>query len=365
MYGVGVLGEMLGLWMAVFISMAQGFNTTDRARNITHLLDTLLSNYDGRLRPNQGANEPMVVKIDLNIRSMGPISDTDMAYQMDCYFRQTWTDSRLKFHGGDIHRLIVSIKMMEQLWKPDTVFYNGKRSYLHTVTSPNKFLRIEEDGTMYYSMRLTIKATCPMHLEKFPMDMQSCPLRVGSFAYTQEEVTYVWKNGNSSVKVSPDVQMSQFNLKSIPSGNETLFISSKGYFSVLWCTFDLERHMGYFLINVYFPCGLLVIISWVSFWINREATSDRIALGVTTILTMAFLGIDNKKDLPKVSYSTALDWFVAICFAFVLATIVEFSGVHYFTKHGSGEHDDINLEYEEGEDEEDFDGVGILTIQGT
>ena len=37
--------------------------------------------------------------------------------------------------------------------------------------------------------------------------------------------------------------------------------------------------MGYFLINVYVPCALLVIISWVGFWINREATSDRMTLG--------------------------------------------------------------------------------------
>ena len=55
------------------------------------------------------------------------------------------------------------------------------------------------------------------------------------------------------------------------------------------------------------------------------------------MLTMAFLGIDNRRDLPKVSYSTALDYFVAICFAFILATILEFAGVHFFTKHGSGE----------------------------
>ena len=31
--------------------------------------------------------------------------------------------------------------------------------------------------------------------------------------------------------------------------------------------------------QVYGPCILLVVISWVSFWLNREATSDRISLG--------------------------------------------------------------------------------------
>ena len=49
--------------------------------------------------------------------------------------------------------------------------------------------------------------------------------------------------------------------------------------STLYVNFKLKRHTGYFLINVYIPCSLLVVISWVAFWINREATGDRIALG--------------------------------------------------------------------------------------
>lgn len=60
--------------------------------------------------------------------------------------------------------------------------------------------------------------------------------------------------------------------------------------------------------------------------------------GVTTVLTMVFLGIDNRRDLPRVSYSTALDFYVGTCFAFVLTTIIQFAGVHFHTKHGSGEH---------------------------
>ena len=64
---------------------------------------------------------------------------------------------------------------------------------------------------------------------------------------------------------------------------------------------------------------------------------DMYVLGITTVLTMAFLGIDNRTDLPKVSYSTALDYFLGMCFAFVLASIIQFSGVHFFTKQGSGE----------------------------
>lgn len=77
---------------------------------------------------------------------------------------------------------------------------------------------------------------------------------------------------------------------------------------------------------------VLVILSWVSFWLNREATADRISLGITTVLTMTFLGLESRTDLPKVAYPTALDFFVFISFAFIFATILQFAIVHYFTK---------------------------------
>lgn len=36
-------------------------------------------------------------------------------------------------------------------------------------------------------------------------------------------------------------------------------------------------------------------------------------------------------------YATALDWFLLMSFFYCIATLLEFAGVHYFTKVGSGE----------------------------
>ncbi len=74
------------------------------------------------------------------------------AYQMDCYFRQSWVDKRLKF-SGPIKTLAISVTILDRLWKPDTHFFNGRKSYLHTVTTPNKLLRIDQNGRILYSMR--------------------------------------------------------------------------------------------------------------------------------------------------------------------------------------------------------------------
>ncbi|PRD32844.1 UNVERIFIED_CONTAM: Grd [Trichonephila clavipes] len=70
---------------------------------------------------------------------------------------------------------------------------------------------------------------------------------------------------------------------------------------------------------------------------THEPIVDAAVDGITTVLTLSTFGLDTKTDLPKVSYPTALDWFVIMCFTFVIATLLEFAGVHYFTKIGSGE----------------------------
>lgn len=78
----------------------------------------------------------------------------------------------------------------------------------------------------------------------------------------------------------------------------------------------------------------------------------RVSLGITTVLTMTFLGLEARTDLPKVSYPTALDFFVFLSFAFIFATILQFAVVHYFTKYGSGEFY-FNFHEESSSDDED------------
>lgn len=58
------------------------------------------------------------------------------------------------------------------------------------------------------------------------------------------------------------------------------------------------------------------------------------SVGVTTVLTMTTLSISARNSLPKVAYATAMDWFIAVCYAFVFSALIEFATVNYFTKRG-------------------------------
>ncbi|CAL4108957.1 unnamed protein product, partial [Meganyctiphanes norvegica] len=301
------------------------------SKNISALLEDLLKGYDSQVRP--GYNEGVQPVIQINKVLL--VYSREMRYSMDCYMRQEWQDERLKFKGPQ-DKLTINIKMLESIWKPDTYFHNGLGSYVHMITRPNKFFRIDQQGNIYYSMRLTIKAKCPMMLRNFPMDKQSCPLVIGSYAYTEKDVQYVWSGGE--VSYEKGMMLNQFDLLGHDTRNASLrWKNSDHIFSALQVNFNLQRHTGYFMIQVYVPCILIVVLSWVSFWINREATSDRVGPGITTVLTLSTISLDSRTDLPKVHYATSLDWFIIMSFFYCIATLLQFAAVSYFTKVGSGE----------------------------
>ena len=86
--------------------------------------------------------------------------------------------------------LAMNYQFITKIWRPDTFFLNGKDSYLHKMTVPNRFIRIAPNGRISYSQRLTIKASCQMNLRKFPLDSQSCPLLIGSFGHDTGDIVY-------------------------------------------------------------------------------------------------------------------------------------------------------------------------------
>uniref|UniRef100_A0A0M3IXV0 Neur_chan_memb domain-containing protein n=1 Tax=Ascaris lumbricoides TaxID=6252 RepID=A0A0M3IXV0_ASCLU len=83
------------------------------------------------------------------------------------------------------------------------------------------------------------------------------------------------------------------------------FFSILGNYSRLSTYFTFKRNIGFYLIQIYFPSSLIVVISWVSFWLNRDATQARVAIGVTTVLTMTTLMTSTNASLPKVYKHTS------------------------------------------------------------
>ena len=76
-------------------------------------------------------------------------------------------------------------------------------------------------------------------------------------------------------------------------------LSDAGAFTCLQVNFILRRDVGYYMIQTYVPSALVVILSWVSFWINVDAVPARISLGVLTVLTMTTQSTGVQASLPR------------------------------------------------------------------
>ena len=68
-----------------------------------------------------------------------------------------------------------------------------------------------------------------------------------------------------------------------------------------------KREFSYYLLTIYVPCCMLVIVSWVSFWLDPNAVPARVSLGVTTLLTMSTQTASINNSLPPVAYTKAID----------------------------------------------------------
>lgn len=104
--------------------------------------------------------------------------------------------------------------------------------------------------------------------------------------------------------------------------NMYILVSSLGKYRDMIVTFTFSRRIGYYLINFYVPCIIMVIMSWIVFWMDRDCIGDRIALGITTVLTIVFLLGSSNSTMPRVSYPKAIDWYLMTSFIFVFTTLI-------------------------------------------
>ncbi|CAB07719.3 Gamma-aminobutyric acid receptor subunit beta [Caenorhabditis elegans] len=295
--------------------------------NASSLLSDLLLDYDIRLRPGFGG-DALLLTMDIIIASFDSISEVDMDYTLTMYLHQYWTDERLRWSNEiPIDEMTLSGEFSQNIWVPDTFLANDKHSYLHEVTERNKMLRINVDGKVAYGMRLTSTLSCSMNLRNFPLDSQNCTVEIESYGYTTSEVLMKW-NYPLAVHGVEQADVPQFTITGFHT-EDSIVSTATGSYQRLSLVFQLRRSVGYFIFQTYLPCVLIVMLSWVSFWINHEATSARVALGITTVLTMTTISTGVRQSLPRISYVKSIDIYLVMCFVFVFAALLEYAAVNY------------------------------------
>ncbi|XP_067844291.1 gamma-aminobutyric acid receptor subunit beta-1 isoform X1 [Heptranchias perlo] len=322
----GCFGMLSFAVMVAMVCYAQRVNESSNMSYVKETVDNLLKGYDIRLRPDFGGL-PVDVGMSIDIASIDMVSEVNMDYTLTMYFQQSWRDKRLSYSGIPLN-LTLDNRVADQLWVPDTYFINDKKSFVHGVTVKNRMIRLHPDGTVLYSLRITTTAACMMDLRRYPLDEQNCTLEIESYGYTTDDIKFQWTGGNYAVTGVEQIELPQFSIV------EYKLVSKKAVFATgsyprLSLSFRLKRNIGYFILQTYMPSTLITILSWVSFWINYDASAARVALGITTVLTMTTISTHLRETLPKIPYVKAIDIYLMGCFVFVFLALLEYAFVNY------------------------------------
>ncbi|XP_010591476.1 gamma-aminobutyric acid receptor subunit delta [Loxodonta africana] len=290
-------------------------------------LDGLVEGYARNFRPGIGG-PPVNVALALEVASIDHISEVNMEYTMTIFLHQSWRDSRLSYSHTN-ETLGLDSRFVDRLWLPDTFIVNAKSAWFHDVTVENKLIRLQPDGVILYSTRITSTVACDMDLAKYPMDEQECMLDLESYGYSSEDIVYYWSENQEQIHGLDKLQLAQFTITSFRFTTELMNFKSAGQFPRLSLRFHLRRNRGVYIIQSYMPSILLVAMSWVSFWISQAAVPARVSLGITTVLTMTTLMVSARSSLPRASAIKALDVYFWICYVFVFAALVEYAFAHF------------------------------------
>ncbi|XP_071391094.1 gamma-aminobutyric acid receptor subunit rho-1-like [Centroberyx affinis] len=289
-----------------------------------------IDDHDFTMRPGFGG--PAVpVGVDVQVESLDTISEVDMDFTMTLYLRHYWKDDRLSFRSNNNQSMTFDGRLVKKIWVPDMFFVHSKKSFTHDTTTDNVMLRVYPDGKVLYSLRVTVTAMCSMDLSRFPLDTQTCSLEIESYAYTDDDLMLYWKEGNQSLNTDERISLSQFLIQEFHTTTKLAFYSSTGWYNRLYINFTLRRHIFFFLLQTYFPATLMVMLSWVSFWIDRRAVPARVPLGITTVLTMSTIITGVNASMPRVSYIKAVDIYLWVSFVFVFLSVIEYAAVNYLS----------------------------------
>nr|XP_050034296.1 glutamate-gated chloride channel-like [Dermacentor andersoni] len=294
--------------------------------------------YDKSVRPPSiNDTGPVRVEVSMFVLSIPEVSENNMDYTIQAYFRQSWLDPRLAFddRAGDVQ--YVTLYDAEKIWTPDAFFSNEKEGHFHNVPQPNLFVRIFPTGRVLYSVRLTLKLSCPMDLKRYPFDVQVCSVIMPSYKYTTDDIVFAFVL-HQPMGFDDGLLIRNYKLTSHVLGSckrRTI----TGDYSCLRVEIWFQRLSRSFDVLVFIPFAMYVLLSWIPLWLDNTGAATRTRLAVPALVLIAMgstMSRLRESEFPHTSYTMAVDVWIAVTFAFVIALWIDVAIVELIVRCRQG-----------------------------
>lgn len=258
-----------------------------------------------------GATE---IRSAIAVLDLDEINDAGQNFTVNAFARFQWNDPR-EAHGGGGKIL----KDLEEVWHPRLLFVNQQRVWSNLGDS----VEISPEGEVVYRHQFWGDFSQPMFLRDFPFDTQDFTVQVVEAGPEQF----------GKVKLVQDAELKSFFTETYSVADWKIIgfeTDSKPYLApngekvdAFSFVFTAKRLSNHYLIKVIAPLLLIVMLSWLVFWLDPSEGGAQLGVAVTTFLTMIAYHVALASRLPEISYLTRLDVFVFSATLLVFLAMVE------------------------------------------
>ncbi|RCN48023.1 hypothetical protein ANCCAN_05849 [Ancylostoma caninum] len=217
--------------------------------------------------------------------------------------------------------------MVDRLWTPNVCFVNSKKTEIHSSPTPNIFLMIYPNGTVWVNYRLQVQSPCIVDLVLFPMDVMTCELVIESYSYNAAKVALNWREWSPVFSIAKS-KLADFTLYGM-QWTKNSFEYAAGQWDQLTVSLTFSRAYGFYILQMYLPTYSSVLLSFVAFYIDLKALPARITLGVSSLMALTFQYGNVAKSLPKVGYVKSIDVYMVLSTGFIFLTMIEVAFICY------------------------------------
>ena len=265
--------------------------------------------------------KPTPVQVGLRLQQITGINQKEENFGIVASLRMEYLDPNLsfspdtcqcsfQFFEGD---KFINYLTEKKLKFPSFTFFNqqGKRWIQNSVGV------ILPDGQVIYFERFTTTLQAPhFDFKRYPLDKQDFFIHI-DLILPQEEYVYQELEGFSEIGKQLGEEewiITEFDTKITAQNLTTGETNARFSFH-----FQAKRHLNYYLLRMFIPLFVIIVVSWLPFFLRDFSKRVDIASG-NLLLFIAF-NFTLSNDLPRLGYVTFLDK-ILICMFLVSGLLV-------------------------------------------
>lgn len=187
------------------------------------------------------------------------------------------------------------------------------------------------DGAKYQCLHVQGKFNRKFDLRAYPLDRQELPLEVEDSRHLATELVYVADRENSGF--SPEMSLPGWEIEGGRAiANEYTYPTNFGRpqmagghekYAHFTYTIGIARPWAAYLIRMLVPMLVVLLSSFVSFYLAPVYVDARIGIATAALLSSVALHLTVSADLPHVGYVRLIDKIYNLAYAIIFLTLVE------------------------------------------